>query len=96
MSIEIITSILVGFFGFVLVLLLSVLGFFIIRWIKGWDKSMELLNQSLEKLSSAVTKLDGKVDQMDSAIAAHDKMIEHIQNKGCGHPECPMWQGRPV
>jgi hypothetical protein len=78
----------VGFFGFVLVMLTSIVGWFCVQWLRRINDTLEANTQALMKLT---TQLGLAVRDIDD----HSTAIEKLWERSCNLPECPFGDTRP-
>lgn len=91
MSHDLVTAIIVSFFGFIFVTVMSVAAFFAIRWIKSLDSTATKLSLAIDSLTTTVANLDKKMDLLDKDIQSHDEAIIKLQGRNCPNPECPFY-----
>lgn len=91
MSHDLVTAIIVSFFGFIFITVMSVAAFFAIRWIKSLDSTANKLSHAIDTLTTTVSNLDKKMDLLDRDIKGHDEAIMKLQGRNCPNPECPFF-----
>ena len=84
MNEAVLTTIVIAFFGFLLVSVVTVTAFFVSRWVKGLDSA-------LQANTKALTTLNQKLVMMMRDIEDHARAIEHLQGRSCGHADCPYF-----
>ena len=79
MSDSVVTSIIIGAFGFLMVTLFTIVAFFVVRWIKGLDSTLKRLNETLETVLRDVDR--------------HEQMFAngYHQGGGCSTAGCPFY-----
>lgn len=91
MSHELVTAIIISFFGFIFVTVMGVAAFFAIRWIKSLDSTATKLSEAIDTLTKTVSNLDKRMELMDKDMKSHDEAIMKLQGRNCPNPECPFF-----
>lgn len=85
------TTLLVAFCTLFVAVCGAVIGFFVVRWIKNLDTTLDTLAKSVGSFGEIVTAIKGDIMLIHKDLSDHSDDLIELKQRKCGHPGCPFY-----